>query len=92
MKHPSRCPACRRPGRVARIQYGEPMPCEEPTEELIVDGGCELRGDGLDAVWQCLACEHQWGWSEVRPGRQRMTGAELAAALVAVPYELETVM
>lgn len=92
MKHPSRCPSCARSGRVASIQYGEPMAHGQSAQALIVDGGCCLRGDGLDPVWHCISCEHEWGWSEVRPGSQRMTAEELAAALVASPGSLESIM
>lgn len=68
------------------------MPHARRTKELLVDGGCELRGDGLDPVWHCLACEHEWGWSEVRPGgSRRMDAAEFSAALVANPDALESI-
>lgn len=58
LNKPRKCPRCRS-AKVAPIVYGYPS-YEAYLETLtgkIVLGGCEVRGSGHDAHWQCIECK-----------------------------------
>jgi ribosomal protein L37AE/L43A len=56
----NRCPRCGSPD-VAEIAYGLPSPdlIEHSRRGRTVLGGCVIDPDS--PVWQCLACDAQWG-------------------------------
>ena len=55
-----RCPRCGS-SDVTKIVYGLPSPelVERSRRERTVLGGCVIGPDS--PVWQCLACDAQWG-------------------------------